>query len=206
MGYSLILEQASLKAKIPQLKVQQAHSIKKAFNLLFVQNIGFDMVIMDISMPSYFEKDLFSGEDLGRLLIEQNPQAKMLVITSLADKLRLDGILNTLKPHGFLIKSEVDENHLVRAIQHILMNQSYYSPTIAKLGQEESNEGAFLDEDEKKFLHLMSKGIRNKEMSQYLPWSLSKVEKRKRVLHKKLGIEKGNTIALVNKAKNLGII
>ena len=86
------------------------------------------------------------------------------------------------------------------------MNQSYYSPTIAKLVQEESNEDVFLDEEEKKFLHLMSKGIRNKEMSQYLPWSLSKVEKRKRVLHKKLGIEKGNTIALVNKAKNLGII
>jgi len=205
-GYELIVEQAGLKGKIPPFKIQQAHSLKKAFEYLETEVIKFDMVFLDICMKPFPDKNLFSGEDLGRLIVEQYPKTKILVMTSLTDKLRLEGILHTLKPHGFLIKCEVDEQHLVKAIQNILMDQSYYSPSIEKILQDESNEDAFLDEEEKKFLYLLSKGVRNKEIRNYLPWSLSKVEKRKRVLHKKLGMEKENTMALVNKAKELGII
>lgn len=205
-GYELIVEQAGINGKIPPFKIQQAHSLKKAYQHLVAEATSFDMIFLDICMKPFPEENLFSGEDLGRLLIEKHPKTKILVMTSLTDKLRLEGILNMLKPHGFLIKCEVDELHLVKAIQNILMDQSYYSPSIEKILQDESNEDALLDEEEKKFLYLLSKGVRNKEIRNYLPWSLSKVEKRKRALHKKLGMEKENTMALVDKAKELGII
>ncbi|MHA7829724.1 MAG: response regulator [Flagellimonas sp.] len=205
-GYQLIVEQAGINGKIPLFKIHQAHSLKKAYQNLVTEGTSFDMVFLDICMKPFPEENLFSGEDLGRLLIERHPTTKILVMTSLTDKLRLEGILNTLEPHGFLIKCEVDEDHLVKAIQNILMGQSYYSPSIEKILQGESNADVLLNAEEKHFLHLLSKGVRNIETMYFLPWSLSKVEKRKRSLHKKLGVEKGNTMALVNKARELGII
>ncbi|WP_421803550.1 response regulator [Flagellimonas sp.] len=205
-GYELIVEQAGCKGAIPKVTVQQAHSLKKAYQLLFKEAVHFDIVFLDICMPAYPEKNLYSGEDLGRLIVEKQLKTRILVMTSLTDKLRLEEILQTVKPHGFLVKGEVDEYHLIGAIQHILKNQTYYSPTIGKILRGESNAEVYLSTDEKKLLYLLSKGIRNKEIGEHLCWSLSKVEKRKRVLHKKLGIEKGNTMALVNRAKELGII
>lgn len=205
-GYQLIVEQAGLKGKTPCFTIHQAHTLKKAYQLLKSEAIRYDMVFLDICMDSYPNQNLFSGEDLGRLIVEKYPDTKILVMTSITDKLRLEGILNTLKPHGFLIKSEVDEFHLVKSIQHILMDQSYYSPSIGKILRNESSTDLFLDVEEKRFLYLLSKGVRNKDIGNHLLWSLSKVEKRKRELHKKLGMEKGNTMALVDKAKELGLI
>jgi DNA-binding NarL/FixJ family response regulator len=205
-GYELIVEQAGCKGAIPKITVQQAHSLKKAYQLLFKEAVHFDMVFLDICMPAYPEKNLYSGEDLGRLIVEKQLKTKILVMTSLTDKLRLEEILHTLKPLGFLVKGEVDEYHLITAIKHLLLDEYYYSPTIQRILQNPSEEAAYLDKEEKKFLYLLSQGIRNKEIGEHLCWSLSKVEKRKRTLHKKLGIEKGNTMALVNRAKELGII
>lgn len=206
MGYALILEQAILNGKIPQSKIQQVHSLRKAYQLLIAEGISFDMVFLDICMKPYPEENLFSGEDLGRLIFKKCPETKILVMTSLTDKYRLEGILNKIKPYSFLIKSEVNDFHLIKAIQHLLKSEYYYSQTILTLMRNEFYMNHQIDEEEKKFLYLLSKGIRNKEISEYLPWSLSKIEKRKRILHKKLGEEKGNTLALVNKAKDLGII
>ncbi|MBO6532185.1 MAG: response regulator transcription factor [Muricauda sp.] len=205
-GFELIVEQAGCKGAIPKVTVQQAHSLKKAYQLLFKEAIHFDIVFLDICMPAYPEKNLYSGEDLGRLIVEKQLKTRILVMTSLTDKLRLEEILHTVKPHGFLVKGEVDEYHLITAIEHLLLDEYYYSPTIQRILQNPSEEAAHVDEEEKKFLYLLSQGIRNREIGGHLCWSLSKVEKRKRVLHKKLGIEKGNTMALVNRAKELGII
>lgn len=205
-GYELIVEQAGLNGKIPLFKIHQAHSLKKAYQNLVTQGTSFNIIFLDICMKPFPEENLFSGEDLGKLIVEKHPKTKILVMTSLTVKLRLEGILNTLKPHGFLIKCEVDELHLVKAIQNILMGQSYYSPTITQILRNEFKADAYLDAEEKQFLHLLSKGVRNKEAGDYLLWSLSKVEKRKRAIHKKLGVEKGNTMALINKARELGII
>jgi len=205
-GFELIVEQAGCKGAIPKVRIEQAHSLKKANQLLFEEAIHFDIVFLDICMPAYPEKNLYSGEDLGRLIVEKQLKTKILVMTSLTDKLRLEEILHTVKPHGFLIKGEVDEYHLITAIEHLLLDEYYYSPTIQRILQNPSEEAAHVDEEEKQFLHLLSKGVRNIEIMDFLPWSLSKVEKRKRSLHKKLGVEKGNTMALVNKARELGII
>lgn len=205
-GYSLILEHAKLKLKIPKLRIHLAYSLKKAYQLLDTMNITFDIVFLDICIEPYTEQNLFSGEDLGRMIVERYPKTRILVITSLTDKIRLKGILTMVKPKGFLLKSEVNENHLIKAIQNILVNQHYYSPTVENILQKQFHDDLVLTREDKKFLYHMSKGIRNKEMVDYLPWSLSKVEKRKRLLHKKLGVENGNTMALVHKAKELGII
>lgn len=206
MGYQLIVEQASFIGNTPQFNIQQAHSLKEAYQNLARQGIRYDIVFLDICMESYPEQNLFSGEDLGRFIVEKYTETKVLVMTSLTDTFRLKGILHTLKPHGFLIKNEVDEHHLVKAIQNILNDQFYFSSTIAKIAHNQTKTNILVDEEDRRFLYLLSKGIPNKEIGNYLPWSLSKVEKRKRAIHKKLGVEKGNTIVLVNKAKELGII
>lgn len=61
MGYALILEQAILNGKIPQSKIQQVHSLRKAYQLLIAEGISFDMVFLDICMKPYPEQNLFSG-------------------------------------------------------------------------------------------------------------------------------------------------
>jgi len=55
-------------------------------------------------------------------------------------------------------------------------------------------------------LYLLSKGLPSKKIPNYLPWSLSKVEKRKRLLREKLSVENKSVLALVQSAKEAGFL
>lgn len=205
-GYELIIQNGIQKGTLSNFKIEIANSLEAAYELFIKPSVTFDLVFLDICMNPFREKDIFSGEDLGKFIINKYPNIKILVMTSLTEKIRLKGILKNLRPNAFLVKCEVNEFHLVTAIQYVMNNQFYYSHSISNMLHERSVANDCFDEEEKEFLYLLSKGYRNKQITNQLHWSLSKVEKRKRALHKKLCVEKGTTMALVDKAKEYGII
>lgn len=205
-GIELSIQILSQKGRLPHFSIYKALSLIEAFDFLILKSISFDIIFLDICMEPFPEKKLFSGEDLGRLIIEKHPKTKILVLTSLSDKYRLAHIFKELNPDGFLIKSEVNETCLVQAIQGVLNGRPSYSPTILKLLRDEFVSSFKLNQEEKDFLYLLSKGIPSKEIPEHLPWSLSKVEKQKQLLREKLMVEKSNVLALVYRAKDMGII
>jgi len=205
-GYELIIQMGIQKGILPYFDIEIIHSLEAAYRLFIEESFTCDMVLLDICMKPFPEQNLFSGDDLGRWVIEKYPKIKILVMTSLLERHRLGNILKTLNPLGFLIKSEIDELNLVQAVRSVLRGIPFYSATIMEVMRNRFVSDIQLDLEEKTFIWLLSQGTPTKEIPEQLHWSLSKVEKRKRALRKKLGVENNTTMALVKKAKELGII
>jgi len=107
---------------------------------------------------------------------------------------------------GYLLKSEATGTVLVEAVQCILQEKPFYSPTVQQVIKDQYLSGITLSEEQKKFLYLLSKGERIKDIVHKLPWSLSKIEKQKRVLKEKLNATNSKGMALAHRARELRII
>jgi len=205
-GYELLLQKAVEHEELSQITVKRATSLQEAYALLDSKADLPHLVLLDIRMKAFEEKNWFSGEDFGLHLRQVHPNIKIVVMTSLVDAHRLQGILTNLNPEGFLLKTEIDDMVLVNSVKSVLKNIPYFSPSILRLIKNQFLSGIRLNKEEKEFLYLLSKGVPSKDIPQHLPWSLSKVEKQKRLLREKLGAKYSNVLSLANKAKELGII
>lgn len=208
-GYEIILKNAAENNALPQLTIKKSDSLESAYRDLFLDGEHhefFDIVFLDIRMAPYPERELFSGEDLGKLIRVRAEQMKLVVITSIINAHRLKSILESLKPQGFLIKTEITEKMLVEAVQQVLQQNSFFSPEILNVIRNNYFSDITLDNEQKQFLYLLSVGVASKNICEHLPWSPSKVEKQKRLLREKLEVSEKSVFALVHKAKKLGII
>ena len=205
-GYKLILEDPVKLDDEPTYEVKTAHTLKEAHDCLMEVDGIFDIVLLDIRMKAYPELKLFSGEDLGKLIVERFGDTKIIVLTSILDKNRLNGILKSLNPAGFLIKTDVDPKSLKDAFRQVSNGMRYYSNSIMDLIEGNYLSGIELDDGEREFLYLLSIGVPTTGIPDHLPWSLSKVEKKKRKLREQLDVEGKNIMALIHRARELGII
>jgi len=111
-----------------------------------------------------------------------------------------------LKPAGFLIKTDVDPKSLKDAFRQVSNGMRYYSNSIMDLIEGRYLSDIELDDGEREFLYLLSIGVPTTGIPDHLPWSLSKVEKKKRRLREQLKVEEKNIMALIHRARELGII
>jgi len=63
-----------------------------------------------------------------------------------------------------------------------------------------------LDREEREFLYLLSISVPTHGIPDYLPWSLSKVEKKRRKLREQMDVEERNIMALIHRTLELRII
>lgn len=208
-GYNIILKNACDKKLLPKIHIEEAHSIAQAYEKLKgkkTPTIKYDLLLLDILMPASEKNKMYSGEDLGLFIQKLNPDIKIMVQTALLDNHRLHNIFKNLNPEAILIKNDLDELTLIEAITNVLNSEPYYSKTFAKLIRNQFSKDYILDAEDRKMLYLLSKGMPSKKIPYYLPWSLSKVEKRKRLLREKLGVENKSVLALVQSAKDAGFL
>ncbi|MEO1486261.1 MAG: hypothetical protein AAFU57_10950 [Bacteroidota bacterium] len=209
IGYKMMLEAACLQKEIPELRMAMTHTLKQAYELIHEkgsQGLYYDFVFLDIRLPPYPQENMFSGEDIGKLLRKVSRQTKILVFTSLQNPYRLRSILKSLNPEALVLKTEVCDKKLVTALTKALNGIPYYSPSILKIIKNQLITDNEITPPERKFLYLLSTGVQSKEIPKHLPWSVSKVEKQKRILKEKLGVEEKSSWSLIHKAKELGII
>lgn len=208
-GYSIIISEAGIQGKIPLLNIDESYSLENAYQRITEvkkSDLEYDVILLDINMPPCPQHKIFSGEDLGMHVRKLNPEIKILVQTGLVDNHRLYSLFKNLDPDGIIIKTDMDENTFVHAIENILNHLPYYSKTFTKLIRNQFAKAYVVDSEDRELLYLLSKGVPSKNIPNFLPWSLSKVEKRKRLLRAKLGVEDKSVLALVNGAKKAGFI
>lgn len=208
-GYELILNNASQNRMLPELNFKKANSLESAYHVLMGKIINketFDVIFLDIRMCSSEKLKLYSGEDLGKLIRDEAPKTKLIVMTSITSNYRLHSILTSINPEGFLVKTEISELTLSEALEHVLKNKPYFSPQIVKLIKNQYFSPIKLNTEQKEFLYLLSKGVSTKNIVNHIPWSLSKLEKQKRMLKEKFNVEEKSVLALVHKAKKFGFI
>ncbi|UII80105.1 response regulator [Flagellimonas sp. CMM7] len=203
-GYKLILENQKIALSN---EVQGATNCDQVIEIMNVpEELFFDVVLLDISLPASKDKQVTSGEDLGFLIRKKYPKTKIIVHTGLNYVQRISNIFNTLKPEGFLIKSDISANVLKIAVNKVLQNGTYYSEKIKDLLYPEDFEKIYIDSSNRKILYHLSQGYRMKDLPEHIQLSMPTIERRKKRIKALLGVPNGNTKDLLEVARKKGFI
>ena len=186
--------------------VTQANNCKTGYESITEAKTAFDVAFFDISMPEYPEKGIYSGEDLAALIKTEMPNCKIILLTMHTELLKINNIIKNINPSGLVIKNDLTFDELIFAFDKIINNESYYSQTVIKLVGQAQYNNIELDAFDKQILFHLSKGVKTKDLPQYIPLSLSAIEKRKLNIREILEVAGGTDVDLINEAKTKGVI
>lgn len=194
------------KPKEYEFIIDQAHDCKSTYDLLENENTPqFDIAFLDISMPAYEEKDLFSGEDLAKLILKKMPHCKIILLTMYTELLKIKTIIRTIIPNGLIIKNDLTFDELLFAFDKVIKNEKYYSQSVVKMLNQSVHNSIEIDEFDKQILFHLSKGTEVYDMPQYIPISLNEIERRRISLKELLKVKSGTDDDLVKEAKSKGL-
>jgi DNA-binding NarL/FixJ family response regulator len=189
-----------------EFSIFEAKDCESAYNVVTdPDTVAFDIAFLDISMPPYEEKAIYSGEDLAKVILEKMPNCKIILLTMFTEFLKIKTILNTINPHGLVIKNDLTFDELLFAFDKVIKNERYYSESVLKMldSQEQTVE---IDLFDKQILFHLSKGTKTKDIPQYIPISLNAIEVRKLNLKVLLKVPEASDIELVREARNIGLL
>ena len=190
-----------------EFTITQANNCKAAYEIITEEGIApFDIAFFDISMPSYEEKNIMSGEDLAVLIKERMPDCKVVLLTMHTELLKINSIIKNINPSGLVIKNDLTFDELLVAFDKIIKGETYYSQTVIKFVGQSQFEQIDIDLFDKQILYHLSKGTKTKDIPSFVPLSLSAVEKRKLNLKEMLAVRGGSDVELIAEARNKGLL
>ncbi len=167
------------------------------------QELHPDIVIMDVSMPD------LNGMEATRAIKSKAPAVKVLALSAHSNRKFVTNILEA-GASGYLLKNDATER-LINAIRHVASDQSYLSPSIAKIvvesyvqGHPERESQQVLSTREREVLQLLAEGKSVKQIASSLHISVKTAETHSRNIKLKLDIH--NTSELIRWALKEGVI
>lgn len=186
--------------------VTQANDCKSGYEIITDKHSNpFDLVFLDISMPQYPEKNIFSGEDLAILLKNHMPAAKIILLTMHTELLKISAILKIIDPNGLIIKNDLTFDELLIAFHKILNGENYYSQTVHQLIAQIHSDTIEVDSFDKQILYHLSKGTKPKDLLTFVPLTEAAIELRKLKMKKLLGLYGCTDIDLLKEARIKGL-
>ena len=190
-----------------EFTITQANNCKSAYEIIVNPEIApFDIAFFDISMPTYEEKNIHSGEDLAKLIKEVMPSCRVILLTMHTELIKINTIIKDINPNGLIIKNDLTFDELLVAFDKILKNENYYSQTVVKFVSQSQYENLEIDPFDKQILYHLSKGAKTKDIPSFVPLSLSAVEKRKLNLKEMLDVKSGGDQELIEEARKKGLL
>ena len=203
-GYEILL---NAENRVYDFKIFKASDGNEAWLILnnHIEN-PFDLIFLDINIPLTGKTTSVNGIDLG-LKIRNKFKSKILVLTYLENTGKIHSIIESIKPEGFLIKSEITGKSLYQSVDNIINNKNYYSKSIRNIRNSFDVQGNNnLDLCDIKIIELLSKGEKMKDIPKYIPLSLATVERRKKRIKIYFDIENSSDLQLISIAKERGFI
>ena len=147
-----------------------------------------DVILLDIRLPQ------MTGVELARLLCRQQPEAKILMLSSFDDQEYVTGALQA-GAHGYILKSASDEM-LASAVRAVYRGERVLSPVVmdrvvmqfAEYGRERTLRQAGLTDDEGKILGLLAAGASNPKIAGKLYMSETTVKRKLQDIFEKLEV------------------
>lgn len=170
------------------------------------QNESIHFAFIDVNLPPYEEVKIRSGQDLAVLIRSLFPECKIIIISMHKEPLWVNQIIKSVKPEGFIAKSDINYKSFPEVFKAIERNEGYYSKSISDAHRVMIQKNINWDEHDSKILQLISQGIKTNNLPDYIPLSLSAIEKRKANLKKQLLFYGGSDNQLIEMAKKLGFI
>ena len=197
------------KKQNQELHIDIANNCDQAIKLIdkaVENNFHYNVLFVDISLPPSTDGLMTSGEDIAVYVRKVLPEAKIIILTMFNESFRIHNIIKTISPEGFLIKSDLTSSELASAFQAVLNNPPFYSGTVNSIMRKMSNSDVVIDEKNRKILHLLSQGIKTKNLVSHLDISLSAIEKRKKQLREIFDVQDGEDETLLNEARKKGFV
>lgn len=166
----------------------------------------YNVLFVDISLPPSTDGSMTSGEDLAEYARKVLPEAKIVILTMFNESFRIHNIIKNINPEGFMIKSDLTSSELASAFQAVLNNPPFYSGTVNSHIRKAITSDIVIDDKNRKILHLLSQGVKTKNLASHLDISLSAVEKRKKQLREIFDVTDGQDETLLNEARKEGFI
>ncbi|WP_010519064.1 response regulator [Croceivirga radicis] len=206
LGYKFILERIVFDDY--NILVDTANSFEQGKAKIedSVSSFNYDIIFLDIQLFPPNEDQPHNGEDLGILARNLVPTSKIVFMSSFSDNYRINSILKSVDPDGYLVKTDIDPKTLEQAVRTVLKEPPYYSPKALGAIRKKMANDLSLDENDKKILYHLSIGTKTKDLENHIKLSSSSIENRKRHLKTLFGTEKENDLALIVAAKNRGFI
>lgn len=186
-----------------------AYDCEQAYKLLLKTNRNSEKInfaFIDISLPPFEEKKILSGSDLALEIRKLFPLCKIIIISMHKEPLWVNQIYNSIKPEGFIAKSDVNYKLFPEAFQSIDSDEIYFSPSIKNAQKVMIQKNINWDNYDSKILQLIEKGIKTINLPNFIPLSLSTIEKRKANIKKQLIMDSGSDKELLDAARNLGFL
>ncbi len=170
------------------------------------QGTPYDVCFFDISLPASADGRYASGEDLAILTKRVLPNAKIIILTMFNESYRIHNIIKEINPDGFLIKSDLTSIELADAFQQILSSPPYYSSTVNNYIKKTISSEIYIEDINRKILHLLSQGIKTRSLHEYISLSTSALEKRKKQLKLLFAVMDGKDETLLKEAREKGFL
>lgn len=196
------------KRENQNLTIDIAHDCDRANELIrsSANTNPYNILFFDISLPASKDGLITSGEDLAKIARTYLPNSKVIILTMFNESFRILNIIKEINPEGLLIKSDLTSSELAEAFQHILVDPPYYSSTVNNFLKTTVSSDIYLDEVNRKILHLLSQGIKTRSLREYINLSMSAIEKRKKHMKELFLVEDGKDETLLNEARNKGFL
>lgn len=149
-----------------EFKIDIAKDCQVAYDKINQAIMGnpFDLVFLDIRLPSINGHNIRSGEDLGLLIRKEMPTARIIVLTSHFEHSLLNYIYNTLRPDSFVVKNDIVFKDLITIIEKVIDHKNFYSNRILTLINQQATNRGVLNKFEIKILLEISNGAKLKEL------------------------------------------
>lgn len=153
-------------------------SVENAIYLIN-KDIQIDVAFFDISMPKSTLLDINDGIDLALYFKVRYPFAKIVFITMHMDFFILLKAIHLLNPEVFISKTDIEPTTFESILNFMYKGEIFYSNEMLQVYKWTNNNKVKLDNYDFQILSLTKKGVKTKELINYLPLSLSAIEKRK---------------------------
>ncbi len=206
-GYINLLSDNDFQENEPSfIKSYNCEDAYNKINFQLKKNTKIDFALLDISLPPYKEFNINSGIDLASLIREKFPNCKIVLLTMHSEPLTVDKIIKGIKPEGFISKSDINFELFPIICKKILEGDIFRSNTIIESQRELFKRNINWDNHDSQILTLISQGVKTVNLPNYIPLSMSAIEKRKANIKDQLLEGKGSDKDLIGKAKKLGLL
>jgi DNA-binding NarL/FixJ family response regulator len=206
-GYIKLLSEIDFKKNKPNFV--KSYNCEDAYNKVFLnlkRQVNINLALLDVSLPPYKEFNINDGVDLALLIRKKFTNCKIIILTMHSEALTIDKIIKKIQPEGFFSKSDVTSESFPSICKKIIDGDIFQSQNIIESQRKLFKKNINWDNHDNEILILISQGVKTINLPNYIPLSMSAIEKRKANIKDQLLNGKGSDKDLVSKAVKLGLL